>query len=185
MKLVTIRYLNNSTKNFLHVKKTSSISPTWKHILDHRKFFIKGLLWILRNGESINFWYDFCVIFSYYSAQITITETNLNHLAKVSEFISPSKTWNLNDLNGVLSNHIIDDVRNIAAPVSNIDDKMIWKFSTDSNFSIKTVTWANNGSIDPHPKAKFQNNIWNLKLTSKLKFFTRKLLGKLFLLRQV
>lgn len=33
------------------------MSPVWKHILDYRNLLKKGLLWLLGNRESINFWY--------------------------------------------------------------------------------------------------------------------------------
>lgn len=59
----------------------------------------------------------------------------------------------------------------------------------NGNFSIKTFTWANNDSIKPHPKTKFLNDIWSLKLTLQLKFFAwilvRKVLPTRYKLRNI
>lgn len=41
--------------------------------------------------------------------------------------------------------------------------------------SIKSAIWANNTPIEPHPKEKFINELWKLKLRPKLLFFAWKL----------
>lgn len=40
------------------LKGSNSVSPPWKHNLDHRKLFKKGLAWLLDNRESISLWYE-------------------------------------------------------------------------------------------------------------------------------
>lgn len=52
-------------------------------------------------------------------------------------------------------------------PISDTDDKIICKFNSTGHFSIKSTTWTNNTSIVPHPKAKFINGLWKLKLRPK------------------
>lgn len=52
-------------------------------------------------------------------------ETRIHHQAKVSDFISPTKTWTLNKLNGVLFDHIINAITHIPIPITDIADKFI------------------------------------------------------------
>lgn len=65
---------------------------------------------------------------------------NINH----HDFISSTKTWNLDSLSCILLDQIINDIRNIPILVTNIEDKLIWKFSNDDKFTVKIVMWANN-----------------------------------------
>lgn len=44
-----------------------------------------------------------------------------------------------------------------------------WKFTSHGQFSVKSVTWANNNNKASHPKAHFLNNIWLLNLIPKIK----------------
>lgn len=54
-------------------------------------------------------------------------------------------------------------ILNIPIPMNDIQDKLIWKFSSESSPSIiifsKTVTWTNNDQIYPHPRVKLLNQI--------------------------
>lgn len=40
----------------------------------------------------------------------------------------------------VLPAHIIENTRNIPFPLSDFQDKLIWNYTTDGEFSIKTAT---------------------------------------------
>lgn len=65
--------------------------------------------------------------------------------------------------------------------LTNIGDKFAWKFTTNNEFSTKTVTWADNDEITPHSKAKLLNTIWQSNLFSCIRFFAWKLIyHKLF-----
>lgn len=50
-------YLKIIIHVFFMLRKLSS-SNAWKNILDHRYLLRKSLMWIIRNGQSINVWYD-------------------------------------------------------------------------------------------------------------------------------
>lgn len=57
---------------------------------------------------------------------------------------------------------------------------MMWKYTSDGNFSVKTATWANNDKVASNPRAKLLNSIWKLRLPPKLKLFAWKLVrGKI------
>lgn len=70
---------------------------------------------------------------------------------------------------------IISKINNIPIPMTNIKDKIVWKFNSIGQFSIKSATWANNTDIPSYPKAKFISNLWILKLRSKWQLFAWKL----------
>lgn len=65
----------------------------------------------------------------------------------------------LDNLKVILPDHIINFIRAFPIPIMNVDDRMIWKFSNDDQFSIKTVTYTNNDSIASHSKAKLLSSI--------------------------
>lgn len=52
-----------------------------------------------------------------------------------------------------------------------MNDKLIWKFTPNGEFSVRIVTWANNEYTSPHPKAKLLKGVWKLNLTPKLNSF--------------
>lgn len=88
----------------------------------------------------------------------------------------------MDDFIGVFPDHIINTIKAIPIPISNIAAKIQWKCINDSNFSVKTATWANNYSIRPHTKAKILNNIWKLNLTPKKNYLLGSFFALLFLL---
>lgn len=51
---------------------------------------------------------------------VTGTEDGNNRQAKASDLSSHTKTWNLDNLNGIFSSHIINVIRNVPVPVMNI-----------------------------------------------------------------
>lgn len=66
----------------------------------------------------------------------------INKEAKVGEFIARMKNWKCNNLKEYLPDDIIDKIDSITIPLSNIEDKIVWKFS-DRDFFFETGKWAN------------------------------------------
>lgn len=94
-----------------------------------------------------------------------------------------SKNWNLNDLIGFIPDHITNRIKAILIPISNVTDRLIWKFTTDGHFSVKKVTWATIIILKPHPKAENLNNIQKLNLVPKIKLFAQIFLHNALLTR--
>lgn len=65
----------------------------------------------------------------------------------------------------------------IPIPMTDVSDKIIWKFSRDDKFSVKTTTWTNNDQILSYPNTKILNSILRLKLISKVRVFAYKLMS--------
>lgn len=94
----------------------------------------------------------------------------INQEVKVNYFIVEKKNWKVENLKDCLLEETLKDIYGTPNPINNIDDKLSWKFTSTSNFSVTTETWANNTYIKHHPKAKFINSLQKLNLRPKLKF---------------
>lgn len=77
----------------------------------------------------------------------------------VSYVIDNKKTWNNSRLNNMLSKHIVDKITSIPIPMNDNQDKLIWKFTTDEKFTVKTAIWTNNDKIFPYSRSKLLNYI--------------------------
>lgn len=97
----------------------------------------KDLAWIFSDGESINFWHEICCNMSPIIQYIRIFATNnINLQAKVSDFISPHKTWNLDTLTNILPLHVTIFISRIPIPATNVQDKLTWNFSKNGLFTV-------------------------------------------------
>lgn len=76
----------------------------------------------------------------------------------VTSLLSPS-TGIPNLLSLYLPKEIFDKIIATHIPISHIEDKLTWKFTLNTEFSTKTVTWTNNTRILPHPKTELLNTI--------------------------
>lgn len=81
----------------------------------------------------------------------------INHDDKVSHFIDDNNVWKFFELTKILPAHIRKIV-DTPIPINDIH-KIIWKYTTDCKFSVKTVTWANNDKIPPHLKQRLLTHI--------------------------
>lgn len=64
----------------------------------------------------------------------------INSEAKVSDSITIIKQRDLDNRRNVLPNHNIEKVSSIPIPITEMDDKLIQKYTTHGEFSIKIVT---------------------------------------------
>lgn len=80
---------------------------------------------------------------------------------KLSDFITPQKIGTLVTLDNILTNHIINKIKAIPIFISDIEDRIKWKFTSNGQFSLKSITWANNNNNVPLPRAYCLNNICN------------------------
>lgn len=74
----------------------------------------KGIRWVLDNGNIINFWHDNWMANSLLMDKVPEDcRANLNRNKKVSKFINSSRRWDLAELIGVLTAHIIENIPDI------------------------------------------------------------------------
>lgn len=55
--------------------------------------------------------------------------------------------------------YIVEKIKSIPILIIELEDKLMWIFTPLVKFTIKTIAWEINDSINCHPKAKFLNSI--------------------------
>lgn len=116
---------------------------------NHRNLLRWGIQWILGNGKSINFCYDKWLDGSPLVHNINPNMAHIiNNEAKVSDFIIFTKQSNLNNLTKFFQ------INKIKTMPIDVEDKLVWKFTTNGEFSPKTTTCANNDFYWPSSKNK-------------------------------
>ena len=132
-KIVEEKYLKG--KSILDCTRAPSNSWQMNRLLSLVEEFRSGLKWQLGNGDNINFWKDNWVgrfNLSIYNAQ------NLDN--KVSDFITPSKEWNVPKLMTVVPYDIVQRIFSIRIPRYNeASDELVWFENASGNFSAKTA----------------------------------------------
>ena len=95
----------------------------------------------------------------------------INRDVKTHDFIDQeTKEWNLHAIVSLLPSNVLADIKAIPIPLFCLEDKVIWGFSQDDNFTLRLATWVIRKTLT-HPRSKFLNWIWRLKLFPKIKFF--------------
>lgn len=83
---------------------------------------------------------------------------NARHLiienAIVSDFLTTKNHWDSSPFTNILLNQIINKIKAFPILITNLDDKIAWKFTSTEDFSVKTITWANNNHIPPSLESK-------------------------------
>ncbi|XVE99405.1 hypothetical protein REPUB_Repub03eG0195400 [Reevesia pubescens] len=138
VELLEKKYLK--AEDFLSVKQKSIYSYTWRSILKGRDVLLKGLGMNVSNGLSTKFWVDCWLpcgpLMSYAQREILEDEPEL----PVTAYCDDMGRWNLNSLKGVLPEDIIFLVAAKWIKVdSDNDDLVIWKYTSDGNFSVQSA----------------------------------------------
>ena len=62
------------------------------------------------------------------------------------------------------------DIKSIPIPSGPMEDRVLWGFSQDGRFTLKSVTWVMRKSL-MHQRNKILGWIWKLNLMPKINFF--------------
>lgn len=139
-----VRILHNKYKclkpTIPMVYKPSSSSFTWNSICKVWDQFMAHVGWKVGKGDQISFWYskwsplpEPLVKYAFSSAE------HILH-ASVSDLCNPTGGWNFNLLNRHLHPKVIRQIALVQPPnPSGDDDVLIWRPSSDGNFSIKSA----------------------------------------------
>lgn len=92
------------------------------------------------NGENIKFSHDDWMEESPLIDKIPLDRrSTIYEDIKVIDFITDNKTWKFRDLKQMLPSRSVEKIITIPIRVSNIKEKIIWKFFADGKFSVKTT----------------------------------------------
>ena len=96
---------------------------------------------------------------------------------KVSEFITNNKTCDPIKLAIYLPINIVNQIMKIYIPSTDIEDKLIWSFSSSGEFSTKSaVELTRNNAINLN--STVFTKMWNLNIPPKIKNFLWKALSE-------
>ncbi|XP_019157963.1 PREDICTED: uncharacterized protein LOC109154684 [Ipomoea nil] len=152
-------------------------SWAWKSIIRGRRTVISNAVWKVGDGRSINVWTDWWVGNIPLGLDQNVVVPEGLESCMVSDFIFPSRTWDLPKLQEILLENIINNIR--AIPITLNDrarDSIGWtnselgKFTTKSAYSCVAGIWKLNcWNMDG------DNNdwewIWKLNCWEKIKVF--------------
>ncbi|CAL9238198.1 unnamed protein product, partial [Arabidopsis halleri] len=164
------KYCTNDS--FLNCRPLTNSSHGWKGILAGRELLRKGLGWIVGNGESINVWQD--VWLSTSSPTIPFgPPTKQNSNLRVSDLLHhDSNSWNILAIRKHLPHH--EDVICLLRPSSlKTEDSLVWLPAKSGSYTTKTGYGLIKKNLNPHffDDFKWQTNVWQVKVSPKIKSF--------------
>ena len=135
--------------------------------------------WKVGNGRSIQFWTDAWCAEDNLVDLLKLEITNLMEAdIKVSEFITSEKQWDTNKLRRYVPNDIVQRIRGIPIPYTNVEDSFCWGYTGSGDFSTKSATWRAHENIRrDHPTWPY-SWIWKLDVMPKVKIFMWQLCHK-------
>lgn len=157
------RYFPNST--FLHAKKGATPSWLWSSLLVGRDLLLKGALWNIGNGQAVDIWKDIWV-----PEMPPAPLLNPMH-PPLPMSVSSLIDWNTNswDLSLILPHISPDQALKISAIHlinPNIPDKLVWPFTKNGVFSVKSCYHFKNStnhpfpSLNPHTSHSIPSSLW-------------------------
>jgi len=89
--------------------------------------------------------------------------------SRISEFILPSRCWDIPKLKQRLPHHIVDIVSNIPLHIDPFKDEWCWSLTRNGMFSTKSATWM---CHDLDRTSTWEGKwIWKINLPPKIKIF--------------
>ena len=133
--------------------------------------YVRGLKWIIGNGESMNLWQDFWLPKGLQSHIHGLLARNEECLT-VKQCHSGSLGWSLHNLSFELPSELIEDIK--ATPFSNdpnTQDSLAWAFSKDGWFSIKSAYLLARDLNPLNPRMDYVSWVWKMDAPPKILFF--------------
>ncbi|KAL5787859.1 hypothetical protein ACOSP7_004808 [Xanthoceras sorbifolium] len=163
------KYLKNKSLLEVITSKGRASSSVWKGILHGVRAIARGVKWRVGDGQAILFWTDSWVgdigpLLQFAS----MDHEGINVDLKVNHFMT-NTDWNTQRLAALLSYHIILRITSMHTSFAgNKVDKMIWAWSKDGYFSVKSTYWG----LDNCGLSSWGwSFIWSFKIPPKIKFF--------------
>lgn len=166
--------------NILKANQGRNPSNLWKSLLWGRDLLAKGLRNRIGNGDETKMFNDPWIPKENSFKPICINRELINR--KVSDFILPNGTWDVEKLSGAVVYFDCDIIRGV--PINkNLSDKIIWHFDKTGEYTVKSryklyMKLKIDGiqSSSSHTN-KIWNNVWRMEVPSKIKHFVWKALN--------
>ncbi|XP_023634268.1 uncharacterized protein LOC111829408 [Capsella rubella] len=157
--------------------------PSWRSIMFGRELLEKGLMKTIGNGCSTRVWLD-----KWGFDEQPRRPLNKNRLYElnllVSTFIRPQGDWNVELLNEYFPPCDVARIR-LFPPEVNLSDKMVWAYTNDGRYSVKSGYWLPNNEVDnsavisEHLKRvnEVKEKVWKVKTIPKIHMFLWRVLS--------
>ncbi|XP_042958141.1 uncharacterized protein LOC122293703 [Carya illinoinensis] len=168
-----------SKSGLLDATLGSRPSFAWRGVCAGLKVLREGLVWRVGNGHKINIWKDWWIT-SFPSKKVVSTRPMGCECEQVSDLIdSDLKTWKYPLIQELLSAQEYEAVRTIPLSVGVREDRMVWHFTTNGQYSVKSgyhVHRQMEADLQGEPSRRTQvkhvwKSIWKLKTTPSVKQF--------------
>ncbi|KAJ9554109.1 hypothetical protein OSB04_018154 [Centaurea solstitialis] len=161
-------------KEFLEAQLGHSPSYIWRSIWHSQLALQKGIRWKVGNGRSINIWKDPWLrddeIFTVESP-LVLEHANMT----VGDLVNPlSQEWNRELLARLFSSRDCNRILNLSPPNESHPDKIIWHWTEDGIYSVKSCYRLITEKIAPLSHLFISGDwkrIWKANIPNKVKFF--------------
>lgn len=153
------------------VYKPSSSSSTWNSMSKVWDRFMAHVGWEVGKGDQISFWYSKWSLLP--EPLVKYAFSTAEHIlhARVSNLRNPTRGWNFSLLNRHLHPEVIRQIALVQPPnPSGDDDVLVWRPSSDGNFSIKSAYKAMVSQKD-QANDSIWFKIWKWPAYEKIKYF--------------
>ena len=148
-------------------------------ILKAREVILKGAVWRVGNGQSINIWNQRWLFEDHHRKIITPGPNIMLHCTVNQLITTPQMTWDHSLIDSLFLPYDAEAIKQI--PLSNHDhaDKLFWPGNTHGDYSVRSgyrflvdeedVNLP--GSSRPNPLQDLWKSIWSLKVPKKCQMF--------------
>jgi hypothetical protein len=153
------------------VLRGKNIIHHWSSVKDEFNVIMSNSIWLLGNGENINFWNDlWCGI--PLSVQFHIPDHISTSLSsKVSDYIV-NRGWSIPTFLSQLFPTLISIVNQVIIPLEPCSDSLLWKHTNNGDLNLKEAYLFKTQSWQELPWAKY---IWSIELPPSRSFLVWRL----------
>jgi hypothetical protein len=163
----------------LNCPTTTRGSYAWQSILKAREVILKGAVWRVGNGQSINIWNHHWLLEDHHRKIITPGPNILLHCTVNQLITKPQMTWDHSLIDSLFLPYDAKAIKQIPLTNQNHADKLIWLGNTHGDYSVRSgyrflVDEEDKnlpGSSMPNPLQDLWNSIWTLKVPKKCQMF--------------
>ena len=154
-------------------------SYAWQSILKARKVILKGGVWRVGDGKSINIWKQRWLLENNHRKIITQGPQFLQECTVDQRILQPSMEWDIALIDKLFIPYDAEAIKNIPLSDCAPPDKLIWLGTSRGNYTVKSGYHAllheeNRllpGSSDTDALQPIWNTVWSLRIPKKCQHF--------------
>ena len=156
----------------------SRCSYAWRSILQARDVILKGAIWQVGDGRSINIWEQRWV--PNLSTSKVVSPRSNSHVTWVSELFLPnSKSWDVELLNNIFYPWEAEEISRIHVSPYCQTDAYVWPLTSNGDYSIRSaykmlvseVMASVQASSSTDNSAKVWKGVWRIRTPNKIRHF--------------